>query len=66
MVNTNRYSFVFVLVLIVTASPVIGCRSEVNTVIQPRVSQPTLEETSDYERDKQEMMSERDRVAQLI
>ncbi len=37
-----------------------GCQSDHASVVQPGGSQPTLEETAQYEREKQEMISARD------
>ena len=38
----------------------LGCVNDRVSIAQPGVSEPTLEATAEYEREKQEMISERD------
>jgi hypothetical protein len=58
MVFTSK---LVLMVLVVAASTaVMGCVSDRITVVQPGSSEPTPEETAEYEREKQEMISQRD------
>ncbi len=52
------YTKIALMILLVVASAtVLGCVSDRITVVQPGSSEPTPEETAEYEREKQEMIS---------
>jgi hypothetical protein len=47
-------------VLLATLALFVGCARDGMTVIQPSGSSPTAEQTAEYEREKRQMIAERD------
>ncbi len=53
-------SYAQIGVLLATLALFVGCAKDGMTVIQPSGSSPTAEDTAEYEREKRQMIAERD------